>query len=144
MSSPSQAPDSTEPSFNLFNTISETAKSGLDQVKKKFETFKSDNPKLYATIKKIIPFAILALALFISPLATAIGFGVGFVFSKQLSPIIKDVEKGVVDAFKSANIYGKALIGAGILGSLFLIPSAITGLMVGTEVGARARTYVNF
>lgn len=125
--------DAYRPGF--FETANEFVNHAIETVTQKYQELEDSQPKVIAIAKKVLPIALLIISLFISPIFTLIGIGVGLAFSKQIEPVLEKIQGSIVEGFKNTNLLGKILMAVGAACIGMCLPMSVQGLMMGVSGG---------
>lgn len=125
--------DAYGPSF--LDTANQFINNAIETVTQKYQELEESQPKVIAIAKKVLPIALLVISLFISPIFTLIGLGVGLAFSKQINPVLERLQNSIIEGFKNTNLLGKVLMAAGAACIGMVIPMSAQCLMMGVSGG---------
>lgn len=119
----------------FFEAANQFINTAVDTVSQKYHELEASAPKVIAIAKKVLPVALLLISLFISPIATLIGVGVGLAFAKQIAPVMQKIQNSIVEGFKDTNLLGKILIAVGGATIGLMLPMTVQGFLMGMNGG---------
>lgn len=125
--------------FQTFGrVVKETTEKGVDFVGRQYQEIEKKNPGFGAVLAKVGIILGTALSFLLRPFSTAIGFGVGLVFSKDVKALMNKVNEW----FKNAGPFMKGLAVTGAVLGLIFTP-VLGGFATGAYSGQKVADWMH-